>query len=160
MAATPLILALLLAAPLAAQPTGTWKLTGGDDIPAVLEKGTASVSFLIRGIARSRLKKTNSAYQRIQIQRPAGEVTIQYDDRQPQHMPADGRAVKWTREDGEAFQISARTERGELVQHYQGEDGERTNVFHFEGGALTLTVTVKSPKLPQPITYKLTYKAD
>jgi hypothetical protein len=75
-------------------------------------------------------------------------------------MPADGRAVDWTREDGEKFRISARMDQDDLVQTYQAEDGERTNVFHVDATnrTLTLAVTVASPRLPGPLRYTLTYR--
>lgn len=164
MAILPLPLSLLLATALAAQtgPVGSWKLAQAPNLTEVIETATASMNFLTRPIARGRLKKTNSAYQRIRIGRTASEVTIQYDERQPQHMPANGQAVPWKREDGEAFLLSARLDRDDLIQTYKAEDGERSNVFHLDPstGILTLTVTVKSGKLPKPITYALTYQAN
>lgn len=157
-----LALPALAALVLQAQDTaclGTWKLAVPTDIPAAIEKVTADMNFVTRPIARSRLKKLNPAYQRIVLARSGAEVTVQLDQRAPIRMPADGKAVAWTREDGETFQVSARPGPLEWVQHFQGEDGERTNVFRVDPAtrALTLTVTVKSGKLPQPLTYTLGY---
>jgi hypothetical protein len=152
---------LLLAIPLAAQaPLGTWSLASSPDLPAIIEAATAKMNFVTRPIARGRLKKTNTAYQRIRIERTAAEFAFTYDDRQPQRMPADGKAVDWKREDGEKFLISTRTDKDDLVQTYKAEDGERTNVFHVDPAThvLSLTVTVKSAKLPAPVVYTLTYK--
>jgi len=155
------ILPLLLALPLFAEaPVGAWTLAASPDIPAIIEKATAPMNFITRPIARGRLKKTNPAYQRIRIERTPKEFVIQYDDRQAQHMPADGSSVAWKREDGEVFQIATRVDKDDLVQTYKAEDGERTNVFHLDPAsrALTLTVTVKSHKLPAPVVYAITYK--
>jgi hypothetical protein len=156
------LLPLLLAAPLAAQAVGTWKLATQPDLPKVIEAATAKLNFVVRPIARGRLKKTNTAYERITIARTPAEITIKYDDREAQHMPADGKAVAWKREDGEVFQISARTEGERLIQTYLAEDGERINQFHLDPktGVLSLLVTVKSHKLPNPIVYTLTYKGN
>jgi hypothetical protein len=156
-----LILPFLLCAPLAAQaPVGTWALANAPDIPAVIEAATASMNFVVRPIARARLRKTNSAYARINIQRTGTEFVIQYDDRQPQHMPIDGQPVSWKREDGETFLVSAHEEKDSLVQAYRAEDGERTNIFRMDpvSKALTLQVTVRSPKLPGPVSYAMTYQ--
>lgn len=156
------LLPFLLAFPLAAQaPLGTWNLATAPDIPAIIEAATAPMNFVTRPIARSRLKKTNSAYQLIRLERTPGEFVITYDGRQPQHMPINGSAVSWKREDGETFLISARADKDDLVQTYKAEDGARTNVFHVDPATrmLTLTVTVTSAKLPKPVVYAIIYKA-
>jgi len=138
---------------------GTWKLASTPNIGAAIERCTDEMSFIKRPIARSRLKKLNPAYQRIVLTRVGGEFVIQFEERQPIRLPADGKAVAWTREDGEKFLVSARPSVDALAQHYQGEDGERDNRFRVDPGgkALTLDVIVKSQKLPKPLTYSITY---
>jgi hypothetical protein len=155
----PCLFALLLAAQPAA-PFGNWTLDSAPDLPRVIEEATASMNFITRPIARSRLNKTNEVYQTVRIEREAGTISIQYGQRQPQRMPADGSPVAWTREDGEKFLISARADRDDLVQTYKAEDGERTNVFHVDPASriLTLNVTVTSPRLPRPVSYAITYR--
>jgi hypothetical protein len=162
MAVLTRLLPLLLAAPLAAQPVGAWKLATQPDLPRIIEEATAKMNFLVRPIARGRLKKTNAAYQHITIASTPAEITIKYDDREPQHMPASGQPVSWKREDGEVFKLSARTEHGDLIQTYKAEDGERVNQFHLDpgSGVLSLLVTVTSHKLPSPVIYTLTYKGN
>jgi len=147
------LLALLLAVQPAA-PFGSWTLDAAPDLPKVIEAATASMNFITRPIARSRLNKTNEVYQTVRIEREAGTISIQYGQRQPQRMPADGSTVAWTREDGE------KAERDDLVQTYKAEDGERTNVFHVDPDSriLTLKVTVTSPRLPRPVSYAITYR--
>jgi hypothetical protein len=154
--------AVLLALPLAAQPGpfGSWTLASAPDLPKVIEAATATMNFITRPIARSRLNQTNVVYRTIRIEAEDGGIAIQYDQRQPQHMPADGRTVHWTREDGQSFLISTRLDGDDLVQTYRAEDGERTNVFHVDGATRTLTlrVTVTSPRLPGPLRYDLSYR--
>jgi hypothetical protein len=155
------VLPFLLAAPLAAQSVaGDWHLATAPDVPGIIDGATAPMNFITRPIARGKLKKTNPVYQRIRINRTPAEFVLQYDERAPQHMPADGKAVAWTREDKEVFQISARVEKDDLVQHYQAEDGERTNVFHVDPAThlLSMAVTIKSKRLPAPVVYTITYK--
>jgi hypothetical protein len=154
-------LMLLLAMPAAAQaPLGTWTLASAPDIPGAIDAAVKDMNFVIRPIARGRLRKTNPSYQRVSLARNGGEFVFQYEQRAPQHMPADGAAVPWKREDGEVFRISARQDGEDLVQRFQAEDGERTNVFHVDPATRTLrlTVTVASGKLPRPLTYTLSYK--
>lgn len=158
---------LLPAAQLASQPQaptleGTYVLVPeqSDDVAAAIETGVAKMNFITRSVARGRLKKTNPAYQRIAIGRGPAHIEVMFDERAPLRMPVDGSATKWTREDGEVFDVWAEWRGQELVQHYKAEDGERTNTFRIDqsGSALTLEVVVTSTRLPQPVTYSLAYR--
>ena len=85
-------------------------------------------------------------------------MSITFDQRRPVESPANGTPVKWTREDGERFDLSTEWEGGRLVQTFKGKEG-RTNTFTIspDGRTLTLGVAVSSPRLPKPLTYKLVY---
>lgn len=152
---------LLFLAPLgAADPAwnGTWSLRQAPDMAKAIEAATAGMNFLTRPIARGRLTKLNPVYQRVALTQGPSEVTVKFDDRAPIRMPADGRAVAWTREDGEVFQVSARLQGDVLVQHLQGADGARTNTFRLDAARqLSLSVEVKSAKLSGPLTYTLMF---
>ncbi|MDP2875758.1 MAG: hypothetical protein Q8O00_06200 [Holophaga sp.] len=153
--------ALFISGLVAQEPTwlGTWKLVSSPDIAGAVEQCTAEMSFIKRPIARSRLKKLNPAYQRVVLTRSHAEISLQFEDRQPIRVPANGKAIAWTREDGEKFMVSAKPSIDTLVQHYQGEDGERENRLRVDatGKNLTIEVVVKSQKLPKPLTYTLSY---
>ncbi|MCE1227893.1 MAG: hypothetical protein LWX11_00130 [Firmicutes bacterium] len=149
--------ALLGQTPQDAPWQGQWKLASTPDLPAAIEQCTASMSFVTRPIARSRLKKLNPPYSHLRLTRGGTEIQVQFEERAPIRMPADGRAVSWTREDGERFMVSVKTTGDGLIQHYQGEDGARENRFRLEGGVLVMEVTVTSGKLPKPLTYVLKY---
>jgi len=85
-------------------------------IEAAIEAAVAKMSFIKRPIARSRLKKTNPSYARIAIAMTEGVIEVQFDDRKPIRMRADGRPTEWTREDGEVRSCrSPRGERGPAV---------------------------------------------
>ena len=128
-------------------------------IQKAIEAATADMNFITRPIARSRLKKTNTMAHRIAITRQAETVTVRFDERKPAEMPADGNVVKWTGEDGEQFDVFARTDNGRLVQTFKAEDGQRVNSFTAEDAQrLTLEVQVTSPRLPKPLTYTVHYK--
>ncbi|HKE96089.1 MAG TPA: hypothetical protein VKB34_17405 [Povalibacter sp.] len=131
---------------------------GTDLIDKAIETAIAKMNFVTRPIARGRLKKTNPRYQRIQISREGAQIAVQFDQRKPVLMPADGRPVKWTREDGEIFDVSAHSQGSQLIQTFKAEDGQRVNQFTLHpDGSLTLDVTVSSPQLPAPVHYVLTY---
>ena len=133
---------------------------GQQQIERAIESAVAKMNFVTRPIARGRLKKTNPAYQRIRIAQEGPQLSIQFDERAPLQVPADGRSVKWTREDGEVFDVNATREAGAMTQTFKAEDGERINRFSLspDGNALTLEVTITSPRLPAPVKYALKYQ--
>lgn len=141
-------------------PVGTWTLASAPDIPAAIDAATAPMNFLVRPFARSRLRKTNLLYPRILVARNGAEFIIQYAERQPIHIPADGSPVFWNREDGEKLILTAHLVGDDLEQTFKAEDGERTNLFHVDPGSriLKFQVTVRSGRLPGPLTYTIDYR--
>jgi hypothetical protein len=132
----------------------------GDDVDQVIEHVVEGMSFYKRPIARARLKKTNPIYKNIAIARDAQQVSVTFNERKPILMPADGKLVEWTREDGEKFQISAGWSDTQLVQTYDAPDGKRVDTFQFNPNDNTLVLKVKitSPQLPEPLVYSETYR--
>lgn len=130
-----------------------------DDVNRAIETAVARMSFVTRPIARGRLRRTNQPYQRVVINFTQSEVTVTTDQRRPIVSPANGTAVKWTREDGEVFDLSTSWDNGRLAQSFHAEDGTRTNTFSIspDGRVLTMNVRITSPRLSSPLTYKLVY---
>jgi hypothetical protein len=127
-------------------------------IETAIEASVAKMNFIKRPIARSRLKKTNEAHRRVAITIGGGEISVAFDGRKPVQMPADGSAIRWTREDGETFDVNAAWDGDRLVQTFKAEDGTRANAFSVSAdGHLTLQVTLTSPQLDQPLVYTLTF---
>jgi hypothetical protein len=152
---------LLPAALLSAQDpgfTGVWKHASNSGIPAAIEDTVKDMNFIKRPIARKRLTNVNPVYQKVTLTVTAQEITVQFDARNPVKMPADSKAVPWTREDGQKFMVSAKVEGNRLTQHFKNDEGERTNVFTLGGDKkLGLGVTVKSPSLPKALTYTIQF---
>jgi hypothetical protein len=140
--------------------TYTFDAKRSDDINATIESGVANMNFIVRPIARSRLKKTNPAYQRIVISHDASEIVVTLDARKPIRMPASGTSIKWTREDGEKFDLKGELQESMLKQTYVAEDGTRINEFQASKDGLTMTlhVTLISERLDKPLQYKLSYQ--
>jgi hypothetical protein len=153
----PVIAVLSLAAQ---EPSlsGTWKQVKADDIAAAINTTVADMNFITRPIARGRLTKLNQAYKKVVITISDKEVLVKFDEREPIHMPPGGKAAPWTREDGEKFMVAAQVSKDQLIQTFKNDEGERTNIFKLsaDGRALTMNATVKSPKLPRPLTYSVT----
>ena len=139
---------------------GSWTYAAGqgDVIEAAIERGIDDMNFVTKPIARRRLRATNDAYSTIEVRIADGTVTTTLEGRAIES-PADGRAIRWTREDGEVMQVATSVRAGSLVQTFTAEDGSRENVYTVSGDGrrLTLQVTIRSGRLPQPITYRLAY---
>ena len=72
-----------------------------------------------------------------------------FDQRRAITSPANGQPVKWTREDGEVFDLSTEWQGQRLVQTFRAEDGTRTNTYSIsaDGRVLTMHVVLRSPRL-------------
>ena len=134
----------------------------GDGIAAAIDAAVAKMNFITRPVARSRLKKTNAPHRRVAIETGVQEITVAFDANAPVRMPADGRTAKWTRADGEVFDVSAQWAGDRLVQTFKAEDGQRTNTFVLgpDGRALSVQVEVTSPQLPAPVRYELAFERE
>ncbi|MBM0105368.1 hypothetical protein JM946_11445 [Steroidobacter sp. S1-65] len=129
------------------------------NIERAIEQAVEKMGFIKRPIARGRLSKTNVPYKRVSIEIGQSEVAVGFDGREPIRMPGNGQPIRWKREDGETFDVSARVEGDRLLQTYKAEDGQRVNTFFKAAdGALHLQVEVSSPQLPQPLKYELVYR--
>jgi hypothetical protein len=130
-----------------------------DDINRAIESAVSKMSFITRPIARGRLRRTNSVYQRVVINYTQTHVSTTFDQRHAIESPANGQPVKWTREDGEKFDLSTEWQGGRLVQTFRAEDGSRTNTYTIspDGRTLTMHVTLRSPRLSGPVEYNLVF---
>jgi hypothetical protein len=128
-------------------------------IDAAIELGIAKMNFITRPIARRRLRKTNPPVQKVAITRTEQEISVAFDTGKPVHMPADGTTVKWTRADGEVFDVAADWKGDQLIQSFKANDGQRINIFSIspDGTRLTLRVELTSPQLPAAVSYVLNF---
>lgn len=152
--------ALILAlAPLAAQGLpGQYQLVKAPDLDAGIDLVMEGLPFLQKSHANQRLHSVNPAYRRVALDQRGDAVTIQFDGRQPLQVPLKG-GVAWTREDGEAFWVTAESHGNVVRQTYRAKDGERTNEFELTPhGDLVLRVTVRSHKLPGVLKYQMVYR--
>ena len=158
---------VLFQAPLQAQGTalnGSYSLVGngGAEINRAIEQAIAKMSFVVRPIARGRLRRTNLPYATIQLGITSNQITIDTRNGNPITTPADGTPIEWKREDGEVLRVSTEWRNGALQQTFVADDGQRVNVYTLGAGGTTmeLRVTVTSPRLPAPVTYTLRYRRE
>lgn len=127
-------------------------------IDAAIETAVANMNFIKKPIARSRLKSTNTPYARVAITRAAESISVAFDSQPPIVTPVSGQPIKWTRSDGEVFDVSVAIADGALVQTFKAEDGQRVNTFTADGaGRLTLKATITSPQLSTPLKYEMQF---
>lgn len=166
-----LLLSLLL--PLSATAQGHERLAGhflrdsaaSDDVPAAIERAVAKMSFLTRPIGLSRLRATNQPPADVRFALPPDSVVVHYAGQPELRAKRDGSPRRWHNAAGEAFEaratlVEAPDGRVMLRQSFDAEDGRRENTWTLDasGTALTLDVTVSSPRLPQPLRYRQRFR--
>lgn len=150
---------ILAAAPLAAQGLpGRYQLVQAPDLDAGIDLVMEGLPFFVKPLAHQRLRSVNPAYRRVALEQRGDAVSIQFDGRAPIQVPLKG-GVNWTREDGEAFWVTAESHGNLVRQTYHAKDGERTNEFELTPhGDLVLRVTVRSHKLSSVLKYQMVYR--
>jgi hypothetical protein len=151
------------------QMRGTWTLNRqqSDDINAKINTAVARMNVVVRQIARPRLRSTNVPYPQLVITYDQQTVRVDMQGRPSVSSPANGQPVLWHRETGrtcpqvrgDCVRVTTEWENGRLEQTFAAEDGQRVNVFTVsaDGNTLTMNVTITSPRLPNPLTYRLVY---
>jgi len=139
--------------------SGTWSQTRADDVVAAINSTVADMNFIKRPMARAKLVRLNPVYKKVIIAISDKEVLVKFDDRDSIPMPPGGKSGPWTREDGDKFMVAAQLSKGQMIQTFKNDEGERTNVFTMsaDGKALTMSATIKSPQLPKPLTYSISF---
>ncbi|MGH9838964.1 MAG: hypothetical protein ACREEM_09280 [Blastocatellia bacterium] len=142
---------------------GDWQLVGEvgaaeEQVNAAIDKATESMSFLTRGLARSRLRSSQKPPKRIRLRLQNQMFTIQPDSLPALSLPISGAAVK---DAGRTFRVALESGGGRLSLHQVSENqqGKRQNVYRLRDGgkSLELEVTVHSGNLPTQVQYKLQF---
>ncbi|HEX8209155.1 MAG TPA: hypothetical protein VF584_03130 [Longimicrobium sp.] len=166
------LLAALLPSAVTAQAAtlrGNWNINRqqSDNLESAINRAVARMNLVVRQIARPRLRSTNTAYPSITMSYDQSSVRVEMAGRPTVSSPANGQPVLWQRQTGgtcremkgDCVRVSAEWDGGNLKHTFQAEDGRRVNVYSVspDGKTMTMNVTVTSPRLPQPLTYKLVY---
>lgn len=170
------LLVFALARPLAAQE-GAFRGTfvrdsaAGDNmeqvINATLPHIKSTLGRIFKGTARKRLREVNRPYGWIEFTPGAGHMTTQTDhwNGEWKLTAPDSGTVTWKRKTGdgdvETLHVASFLEGRTYVHRFIAEDGVRTNTYSLspDGRTLTIAVHIVSPKLDQPMNYKLVYRA-
>ena len=129
-----------------------------DEIRPVVERTVSKMNFLIRGIARSRLMKTQIVFPRITVNSTDSEFRITHANGTDIAHRDLATGVRAKAPDGS--DITVRLSPGPpLIQSYESSDGKRENIYTLsaDGSKLNVDVKISSPRLPEAIRYRLVY---
>jgi hypothetical protein len=132
-----------------------------DNIDTAIDETVGPMSFIIRPIARGRLRRTNPTPQRVHIDVWQDSLGVAFDDGNPVITPLDGQPVPWVNSlTHETYQAHVVLIADTLRQTIAAPDGTRENAYLFVSGGerLHLRVTVTSHRLPKPLVYMLIFR--
>jgi hypothetical protein len=130
-------------------------------IEAAIESAVREFNFVARPSARSRLKKHNPVVQRVEIKQDVLIAITLANAKPTAHTPGQP-PVKWTRPDGEVFDVTMEWQGATLIQTFKSEEGTRVNRYSLsaDGQQLMMDVTLTGPQLKRAVKYMLTYTRD
>jgi len=159
----PLIATLLCPAALVAQVPnwdGDFALDPdrSDNVLEAIKKATESQNFAMKAILRKKLEGSEKPAQILNLLKGSA-VTLKVDKNLP-FTTAQGSTTKWKRNDGEAFEVGLEPQDSGFALVFRQDEVVRTQKFSLseDGRTLTVDVTLRTPKLPEPLRYKLTYR--
>ncbi len=145
---------------------GTYRYAGGEteieELDRAIEEVVEKMNFLIRGIARRRLRAPNLPSSEVGIFVERGQIRITRPGRPEVSAPADGKAITWRHpEDGDLFRVSHGVDdQGVLYQRF--EDDRSLSLNHFtlsdDGKQLKIETRVTADRLPAPLRFTTTYE--
>jgi hypothetical protein len=159
-----------LSAPLHAQDGTRWHgrfqrdADASDSMKKIVDDGMARLGRVYRvwpisSQAKARLRDTNRPYESIEFL-PAGDSLTTVTEFYRLTTPMNGKRERWERKKGDFIDVTTHTDGARLEQVFDAEDGRRVNVYTLspDGSTLTLEVTVTSPKLSSPLSYRQVYR--
>lgn len=143
-------------------PAGLYRFVPEESEPIEeeIDRAVSHMSFLVRGIARGRLRGANRPIEWIRIAYPGDTVWVSVRSDEPPIMsPRGGAVVDYRRADGEVVKVRTELAPGAIGQFFDSGDGDKRMVYRMRpDGRLALEVEVLSEKLRDPFTYTWVYR--
>jgi hypothetical protein len=141
---------------------GAFRFAGGDkEVQArdeAIEDVVSGMSFLVRGIARSRLTAANPIATNATIATSGASLTIAMDSRSFTG-PLDGSKTKVKSSSGDDMDMHFEITKQSLTQVFAGDEKGRINTFTLDGSkGLDMLVHVYAKQLPKDLVYRVTYE--
>lgn len=157
------VAALLLPAALVAQAPawdGDFALEAdkGDSIPEAVKRLTDPMNFALRAFWKKKLEGSEKAPRALSLLK-GGNATLTVDKELP-FTAGPGSPARWKRADGETFEVVFKDEAPAFSLVFTQEEVVRTWRFTLseDGRTLSVEVTLRNPKLPGPLAYRLQYR--
>lgn len=142
---------------------GTWALADSvEDAERTrdraAERAASAMNVFVRGIASSRLREGSHVNRRITLSfADDRRIAVRFDE--SRYASELGETVRVTRSDGARLRLTQRIREGKLEQVFQSESGTRWYVYEPTGaGAMRLSTTTNSDRMPQPMHFVLDYR--
>ena len=122
-----------------------------------IDEAVGEMSFFLRPFARNRLREKNPVRRELEIDVSGNMVTVAYGEQRYRTPEGRWQTVTAT---GEQVQLLHQLRGNRLYQTFRSDDGEKLTVYTLsdDGRFVWLDVTVRSPQLPSPLTYRLSYR--
>lgn len=142
---------------------GTWRLAQPRDeaqqvVSEAVEDAANQFNFMIRGIARSRLREGTPVHSRVEVSFEGDQVTVRFGDES--YTTTLGRTEVRRNPEGEEMRVTQRIRpNGQLEQVFETEGGTRRYVYTpLSDGRMRIATTTDSPQMPQPMYFMLDYR--
>lgn len=143
---------------------GKYRFAGGkkerDRVAAAVEKAIEALPSFLHGLARKRLSTANTIPETITMTMKGDELELRYGGLEPMRAPLDGSTRKWHNHEGALVNIKMELRGKTLVQTTWNNGGRRIMRWTIseDGKRLRLHSTMSSPRLPESIDYRLTFR--
>jgi hypothetical protein len=142
---------------------GTWRLDQPREeaqqvVSEAVEDAANQFNFMIRGIARSRLREGTPIHSRVSVSFEGDQVTVRFGDES--YTTELGRTEVRRNPEGEDMRVTQRIRpNGQLEQVFETEGGTRRYVYTpLSDGRMRIATTTDSPRMPQPMYFMLDYR--
>ena len=131
-------------------------------VAAVINEAAAKFNFMIRGIARSRLRASNPVFGAITVSYDGAALTLSANGDALRLTGTNGGRIPWETPDGRKIEVEQFIQPQLAKRVYYNKDGHREVVYNISEDlkALTLNVTLHSKYLKTPVQYQLQYSTE
>jgi hypothetical protein len=140
---------------------GTYVYVGGESERSAMRAAVdrATEGMFGKVIAREELRKRSEPRPSYTIRFEGGKVSVETPGFPPESAPPDGTEVVVRNRYGDVIRQSQQFVDGVLVQSARNDDGSGTTEFRLgtDGNTLQVMRVSRSPRLPKPVVYSLTY---
>ena len=136
-------------------PVGNWVAAdpSGSAISAAIDNASHDFNFIVRPIAKKRLRAANPIPRTLSISQSGGSIEVVLNG-SLRVRAKPGSTITWPGPDNDPVKVTTSLEGDALTQTFVADDGSKRNRYHLRSdGQLQLDVHVTSSKLKRPFDY-------